>query len=80
MLPPYGNTAARSLAPLQFHFRVHLCVRRYQQLCDDVVAAGDWIAGYEWNGAASKEKMFQPCALGFSHDEQEINPRIIILH
>jgi hypothetical protein len=32
------------------------------------------------NGAASKEKMFQPCALGISHDEQEINPRIIILH
>jgi hypothetical protein len=27
-----------------------------------------------------KEKMFQPCALGISHDEQKINPRIIILH
>jgi hypothetical protein len=24
------------------------------------------------------EKMFQPCALGISHDEQKINPRIII--
>ena len=27
-----------------------------------------------------QEKMFQPCALGISHDEQKINPRIIILH
>jgi hypothetical protein len=25
------------------------------------------------------EKMFQPCALGISHDEQKINPRAIIL-
>ena len=24
-----------------------------------------------WNGATSKEKMFQPCALGISHDEQK---------
>jgi hypothetical protein len=28
----------------------------------------------------SQEKIFQPCALGISHDEQKINPRIIILH
>jgi hypothetical protein len=28
----------------------------------------------------SQEKMFQSCALGISHDEQKINPRIIILH
>jgi hypothetical protein len=31
-------------------------------------------------GNESQEKMFQPCALGISHDEQKINPRIIILH
>jgi hypothetical protein len=30
--------------------------------------------------AESQEKMFQPCALGISHDEQKINPRIIIVH
>jgi pimeloyl-ACP methyl ester carboxylesterase len=30
--------------------------------------------------ACAKKKMFQPCALGISHDEQKINPRIIILH
>jgi len=30
--------------------------------------------------ALCQEKMFQPCALGISHDEQKINPRIIILH
>ena len=30
--------------------------------------------------AVCQEKMFQPCALGISHDEQKINPRIIILH
>ena len=47
---PAGYAAAlwehgrKILGALQFHFRVHLCVRRYQQLCDDVVAAGDWIA------------------------------------
>jgi len=32
------------------------------------------------DSAARQEKMFQPCALGISHDEQKINPRIIILH
>jgi hypothetical protein len=31
-------------------------------------------------GSGFSEKMFQPCALGISHDEQKINPRIIILH
>jgi hypothetical protein len=32
------------------------------------------------DSAARQEKMFQPCAPGISHDEQKINPRIIILH
>jgi hypothetical protein len=33
-----------------------------------------------WLNAGMKDqKMFQPCALGISHDEQEINPRIIIV-
>jgi hypothetical protein len=38
------------------------------------------VEGATMTAPRAKEKMFQPCALGISHDEQKINPRIIILH